>query len=309
MTQDESVSRYEPTAAPWQPPWKVEVDLHLHTTASDGTLTPTQLIEQVGATTLRVAAVTDHDSTEGVDEAIETAKKFPNLTIVPGIEFGSEIGESELHLLGLFIDHHSPALQSALSRFREQRIEAAQLMVRKLNEIGIAITWERVDELASGAVGRPHIARAMLEKGYISSIPEAFDKYIGNDGPARVPRPKFEPVQALEIVHAAGGVGVVAHPRTVKHLEEVLDPLVEAGLAGIEVFAEKYGADHQKRYRDLAQKHGLIESGGTDYHAFGNDNEVKPGMSGPPPDTALKLFERAMSLHNGKPGFVPANPL
>ena len=309
MSSDDNVSRYEPTAAPWKPPWPVEVDLHLHTTASDGTLTPTQLIEQIGHTNLRVVAITDHDSTEGVDEAMEAAKKFPTLTVIPGIEFGSEIGESELHLLGLFVDHHAAPLQAALQRFRDQRIEAAQLMVKKLNDLGFDITWDRVNELASGAVGRPHIARALLEKGYISSIPEAFDKYIGNDGPARVPRPKFEPVQALEIVHAAGGVGVVAHPRTVKHLEEVLVPLVEAGLAGIEVFAEKYGVEHQKRYRDLALKHNLLECGGTDYHAFGNENEVTPGMSGPPPDTARKLFERAMTLHNGKPGFIPANPL
>jgi hypothetical protein len=309
MSQDQNVSRYEPTAAPWRPPWPVEVDLHLHTTASDGTLTPTQLIQQVGATGLRVVAVTDHDSTEGVDEAVEAAKRFPKLTVIPGIEFGSEIGESELHLLGLFIDHHSPALQTALERFRRERVEAAQLMVKKLNSLGFAITWERVAELAHGAVGRPHIARAMLEKGYIASIPEAFDKYIGNDGPARVPRPKFEPVQALEIVHAAGGVGVVAHPRTVKRLDDVLPPLVEAGLAGIEVFAEKYGIEHQSHYRDLAQSYNLVECGGTDYHAFGSENEVTPGMSGPPPETARKLYERALALHNGKPGFVPANPL
>jgi predicted metal-dependent phosphoesterase TrpH len=287
----------------------VEVDLHLHTTASDGTLTPAQLIEQISSTTLRVAAVTDHDSTAGIDEAMEAAKRFPKLTVIPGIEFGSEIGESEVHLLGLFINHRSPKLQQALTTFREQRIEAAQQMVLKLNSMGVNISWERVNELARGAVGRPHIARAMLERGYVATIPEAFDRYIGNEGPARVPRPKFEPVQALEIVHAAGGIGVVAHPRTVKNLEEVLAPLAAAGLGGIEVFAEKYGAEHQERYRNLARKYGLIESGGSDYHAFGSENEVKPGMSGPPPDTARRLYERACELHGGKPGFVPEGPL
>ena len=182
-------------------------------------------------------------------------------------------------------------------------------MVLKLNRMGIMISWDRVNELALGAVGRPHIARAMLEKGYVASIPEAFDRYIGNDGPARVPRPKFEPVQALGIVHSAGGVGVVAHPRTVNNLEQVLAPLAAARLGGIEVFAEKYGAEHQERYRKLASKYELIESGGSDYHAFGNENEVKPGMSGPPPDTARRLYEKACEIHGGTPGFVPERPL
>ena len=305
---DDNVSRYEPGAKPWRPNWPVEVDLHLHTTASDGTLSPTELIEQILKTTLRVVAVTDHDSTAGVDEAMSVADGT-ELIVIPGIEFGSEIDDSEVHLLGLFINHNSATLQTALGRFREQRVDAAQEMVGKLNSLGLDITWERVSELAGGSVGRPHIARALLEKGYISTIPEAFDRYIGNEGPARVPRPKFTPVEALEIVHAAGGVGVVAHPRTVKHLEDVMPDLVDAGLAGIEVFAEKYGAEHQRRYQALADRYSLIPSGGTDYHAFGSENEVKPGMIGPPPETARKLYEAALARHRGKPGFMPARPL
>lgn len=237
------------------------------------------------------------------------AAEGSELIVIPGIEFGSEIGDSEVHLIGLFIDHNSAPLQTALERFREQRVEAAQNMVRKLNDLGMDITWERVQELAEGSVGRPHIARALLEKGFVSSIREAFDRYIGNDGPARVPRPKFTPVEALEIVHAAGGVGVVAHPRTVNSLEDVLPPLVEAGLAGIEVFAEKYGAEHQRRFRELAENYRLIPGGGTDYHAFGSENEVIPGVSGPPPETARLLYDVAMNKHNGKPGFVPPRAL
>ncbi len=308
MTGESDVSRYEPAARPWRPDWPVEVDLHLHTTASDGSLSPTELINQILQTTLKTVAITDHDSTEGVDEAMAAAEGS-ELTVIPGIEFGSEIGESEVHLIGLFIDHNSAALQAALRRFRDQRIEAAQNMVKKLNDLGMDITWERVNELAGGAVGRPHVARALLEKGYISSIREAFDRFIGNDGPARVPRPKFTPVEALEIVHAARGVGIVAHPRTVDDLESVLPPLAEAGLAGIEVFAEKYGAEHQQRYMDIAEKYSLIPGGGTDYHAFGSENEVKPGMSGPPPETARLFFEAALQKHDGNPGFVPERDL
>lgn len=305
---DDLVSRYEPNAKPWRPDWPVEVDLHLHTTASDGRLTPTELIEMVLKTTLKVVAVSDHDSTEGVDEAMSAAVDT-ELIVIPAIEFGSEIDDSEVHLLGLFINHKSPALQTALIQFRKERVEAAKEMIGKLNALGMDITWERVGELADGAVGRPHIARAMLEKGYISSIAEAFDKYIGNDGPARVPRPKFTPVEALEIVHAAGGIGVVAHPRTVNNLENVLLPLVEAGLAGIEVFAEKYGVEHQRFYSELAARYSLVPCGGTDYHAFGGENEVRPGMSGPPPDTARRLFDVALKRHGGRPGFTPPRPL
>lgn len=308
MNEDDGVSRYDPTARPWHPTWKVEVDLHLHTTASDGSLSPAELIKQILQTNLKTVAITDHDSTEGVDEAMAAAEGS-ELTVIPGIEFGSEIDDSEVHLIGLFINHNSPALQEALTRFREQRIEAAKEMVLKLNGLGMDITWERVNELAEGSVGRPHIARALLEKEYVSSIREAFDRYIGNDGPARVPRPKFTPVEALEIVHDAGGVGIVAHPRTVNDLEAVLPALVEAGLAGIEVFAEKYGTEHQQRFKNLVEKYSLIPGGGTDYHAFGTENEVLPGMSGPPPDTAQLFYEAALQKHHGKPGFVPERPL
>ncbi len=308
MSEDDEASRYEPSASPWRPGWLVEVDLHLHTIASDGSLSPTELINQILKTSLRTVAITDHDSTAGVDEAM-TAASGTNLTVIPGIEFGSEVDDSEVHLIGLFIDHTSPALQTVLERFRNQRVEAAQEMVSKLNALNMNITWERVSELAEGSVGRPHIARALLEKGFVTSIREAFDLYIGNDGPARVPRPKFTPVEALEIVHAAGGVGIVAHPRTVNNLDGVLPALVEAGLAGIEVFAEKYGTLHQRRFRELADKYSLIPGGGTDYHAFGTENEVKPGMSGPPPETARLLYEVALKKHNGTPGFTPSRPL
>lgn len=308
MTSEQD-SRYDPNSEPFRPTWPVEVDLHLHTTASDGLLTPTELIQMVAKTTLRVVAVTDHDSTEGIDEALEAAKAFPHLQVVPGIEFGAEIDDSEVHLLGLFIDHHNRTLQDHLERFRRDRVETARRMVEKLATLGVEVSWDRVQELAGGSVGRPHVARAMVEAGHVENVPEAFDRYLGSNGPARVPRPKLPPVDALKLVHASGGVGVVAHPRTVNHLDEMLPSLVAEGLGGIEVFAEKYGAEHQERYRELARQHNLVESGGTDYHGFGNRNEVNPGTSGPPPDTAQRLYERARALHGNDVGWTPAAPL
>ncbi len=300
-------SRYGAGQAAFSPPWPVEVDLHLHTTASDGTLSPSQLIERIASTTkLKVLAITDHDATEGVDEALATARAYPYLRVIPGIEFGTEDEDSEVHLLGYFIDYRSADLQATLRRFREERVEAARQTVRKLAGLGVNISWDRVRELAGGSVGRPHIARAMLEGGYVLSVSEAFERYLGTDGPARVPRPKLAPLDALDLVHRLGGVAAVAHPRTVKHVELAVSRLAAGGLAGIEVYAEKYGSEEQERYRSLARMYGLVECGGSDYHAFGNENEVVPGISGPPPETPRLLLDRARAMHGGKVGSVPA---
>jgi predicted metal-dependent phosphoesterase TrpH len=306
--KDQSVGgdRYDQTAASISPEWPVEVDLHLHTTASDGTLTPHQLIEQVAATTLRVVAVTDHDSTEGLEEAIETSANHPHLAVIPGIEFGTATADSELHLLGYFIDVENPTLQSTLVQFRSERVEAARAMVDRLAELRRPVPWERVVELAGGSVGRPHIARAMVEAGYVTTVAEAFDRFIGDKGIARIPRPKLHPVEALELIHSAGGVGVVAHPRTVNRLDELVRQLVEAGLAGIEVYAEKYASPRRGRYLDIATRHGLVPCGGTDYHGSGAENEPVPGSNGPPPDTAAKLLASATKIHGSQIGSVPA---
>ena len=183
---------------------------------------------------------------------------------------------------------------------------AARLNVDKLRSMGVKITWERVRELAGGTVGRPHIAKAMVEGGYVASVRDAFDKYLGDNGIGRVSRPKLDPVDALGIIHDAGGVGAIAHPRTVKQLGRVTARLADAGLAGIEVYAEKYGPDEQAGYRSIARQNGLVECGGSDYHAFGYPNEVTPGLYGPPPDTADLLFGRAQAMHGNKACRVPS---
>ncbi|MCH8229394.1 MAG: PHP domain-containing protein [Chloroflexi bacterium] len=298
-------SRYDHAVAAVSPEWPVEVDLHLHTTASDGTLTPRQLIDQVATTTLRVVAVTDHDSTEGLDEAIEASTNYPQLAVIPGIELGTATEDSELHLLGYFIDANNLTLQNTLTQFRSERVEAARAMVDRLAELRRPVSWDRVVELAAGSVGRPHIARAMVEAGHVETVAEAFDRYIGDRGVARVPRPKLHPVEALELIHSAGGIGVVAHPRTVNRLDEVVKQLVGAGLAGIEVYAEKYVSQRRDGYLNIATRHNLVPCGGTDYHALGTENETTPGTNGPPPDTASKLLARATEIHGPQIGSVP----
>lgn len=307
-SQDQNAegSRYDQTSPAVRPEWPVEIDLHLHTTASDGTLTPRQLIDQVATTSLRVVAVTDHDSTNGLNEAIEASAAHPQLTVIPGIELGTSDEESELHLLGYFIDPDNTVMQSKLEQFRVERVEAARAMVNRLAEIKRPVSWERVVEMASGSVGRPHIARAMVEAGHVETVAEAFDRYIGEKGVARVPRPKLHPVAALEMIHAAGGIGVIAHPRTVNKLDNLVKQLVDVGLAGIEVYAEKYASDRRDEYLDIATRYDLVPSGGTDYHALGAKNETTPGTNGPPPDTVSKLLAKARATHCSKIGSVPA---
>jgi predicted metal-dependent phosphoesterase TrpH len=299
-------SRYDPKAPTVHPEWSVEVDLHLHTTASDGTLTPTQLIEQISSTTLRTVAITDHDSTEGVAEAIEAANATSNLTVVPGIELGTENEDSELHLLGYFIDINHPELQKTLKQFRSERFDAARAMVDKLEEIKRPVSWERVVEMAGGSIGRPHIARAIVEAGHVDTIAEAFDRFLGEKGIARVPRPKLHPVEALKLIHSAGGIGTIAHPRTVRNLNPLVAELVKSGLAGIEVYAEKYNSDRRDSYIDIATRFDLVPTGGTDYHALGTKNETTPGTNGPPPNTVKNLVDRAKQKHGPNVGNIPS---
>jgi predicted metal-dependent phosphoesterase TrpH len=304
--QNTDGSRYDQTSPAVRPDWPVEIDLHLHTTASDGTLTPRQLIEQLATTTLRVVAVTDHDSTNGLNEAIEAASAHPQLTVIPGIELGTADEESELHLLGYFIDPENSELQSRLEQFRVERVESARAMVERLAELKRPVSWERIVEMASGSVGRPHIARAMVEAGHVETIAEAFDRYIGEKGVARIPRPKLHPVAALEMIHSAGGIGAIAHPRTVNKLDNLVKQLVDAGLAGIEVYAEKYASDRRGEYLDISTRYDLVPCGGTDYHALGARNETTPGTNGPPPDTVSKLLAKARAIHGPNIGNVPA---
>ena len=298
-------SRYDQSSPAVKPEWPVEEDLHLHTTASDGILTPRQLVDQIAKTSLRIIAVTDHDSTGGLKQAIEASEPHSQLTVIPGIELGTADDESELHLLGYFIDPENAVLQAKLEQFRIERVDAARAMVDRLEDIKRPVSWERVEEMAGGSVGRPHIARAMVEAGHVKTVAEAFDRFLGEKGIARVPRPKLHPVDALEMIHSAGGVGAIAHPRTVSRLDHLVKQLVDAGLVGIEVYAEKYASNRRDSYLDIATRYALVPCGGTDYHALGAENETTPGTNGPPPGTVSKLLGRARQMHGESIGSAP----
>ncbi len=267
-----------------------EVDLHLHTLASDGRLTPTQLVQMAASQGLRTISVSDHDTTDGLAEAMDAAKDFPSLRIIPGIELSADVPGDEVHVLGYFFDPGDAALQSELARFREGRLGRAKAMVDKLGELGIHVEWERVQHFAGdGAVGRPHIALALVEAGYCKEPKDAFPEYLGRNGLAYVERVKLTPAQAVGMIQSAGGVAVLAHPAYMNDMEAGIANLAGAGLTGMEVHYAKYREDTIRQLARLAREYDLIPCGGSDYHGLGNSDECLPGENGPPMESVERL--------------------
>ena len=276
-----------------------EVDLHLHTLASDGRLTPTQLVQLAAGQGLRTISVSDHDTTDGLAEAMDAAKDFPGLRIIPGIELSADVPGDEVHVLGYFIDPGDAELQSELARFREGRLGRAKAMVEKLGDLGIHVEWERVQHFAGdGAVGRPHIALALVEAGYCKEPKDAFPEYLGRNGLAYVERVKLTPAQAVGMIQSAGGVAVLAHPAYMNDMEAGIANLAGAGLAGMEVHYAKYREDTIRQLARLAREYGLIPCGGSDYHGLGNSDECLPGENGPPMESVERLEAAAQAARD-----------
>ena len=270
------------------------IDLHLHTLASDGRLTSTELIQMVVKNGLKTISVTDHDSTEGLAEAYEAAKEFPDLRIIPGIEMSADIPGDEVHVLGYFLDYHDEEFQAQLTEFRMGRVGRAQAMVEKLEALGKPVEWERVMHFAGdGTVGRPHIALAMVEAGYFKEPKEAFEEYLGNDGLAYYDRPKLAPAAGVEMIKKVGGVPVLAHPTFMNDMEAGIANLKKVGLMGMEVYYAQYDDDTVRHLARLAKEYDLIPCGGSDYHGMGNSGEPLPGTLGPPEETIALLEEAA----------------
>jgi len=256
----------------------MKADFHLHTTASDGRFSPEKVVQLAAERGLEVIAITDHDSVAGVIAAVKAAESFPPLKVIPGVEINTDIPNGEVHILGYFIDYRSQELRQTLHRLRQARRRRARKIVAKLAQLGIEVEWERVKELsAGGSIGRPHIAQAMLERGYISRLQEAFNRYIGRYGPAYVERERLSPVGAVKLVAKAGGLPVLAHPAGIDNLEELLEQLTAEGLVGLEAYYNGYGQRTVKFLVNIADKHGLIITGGSDFHGFGGGNETPVG--------------------------------
>jgi len=214
--------------------------------------------------------------------------------LIPGVEISTDLADGEAHILGYFIDYGSPDFQKELEKFRDSRLVRGQRMVAKLNDLGIKIDWSRVQAIAGdGAIGRPHVAQAMLEKGYVKTFKEAFDKYIAHGGPAYVEREKMTPQEAVALILSAGGIPVLAHPFTVKDPEAMAATLKEAGLIGIEAHYKDNTPEQTAATLELAEKYGLIATGGSDYHGIDESKEVMIGGVEVPVEAAERLIAMA----------------
>jgi predicted metal-dependent phosphoesterase TrpH len=268
-------------------------DFHTHSTYSDGKLTPSHLAEMAHRHGVRVMALTDHDTTAGLADMAQALSRYPEISLVPGVELSTDIPGSEIHVLGYFMDVEDQHFQQELSQFREGRLGRGQEMVRKLRDLGMDITWERVQEIAGDAsVGRPHVAQALLERGYVKTIAEAFDRFIGRDGPAYAERDKLTPEQAIELIRSAGGLAFFAHPSYTKDIESVIPSMKQAGLTGMEVYYRSYPPETVEWLRTVAERYDLMPLGGSDFHGLGNEGDREIGDI-PLPEHAIDRFLQA----------------
>jgi predicted metal-dependent phosphoesterase TrpH len=273
------------------------IDLHTHTIHSDGTFPPRALIELASDRLLDTVAVTDHDSMDGVEEA-QAAGAELGVEVVPGIELSTTLNGEGVHILCYFMDPADPGLTAELRRLREDRFSRGERMVAKLQELGYPIAFERVQEIARGGnIIRPHVAQALVEAGVVPTVKDAFtEEFIGSGGRAYVQKQAMQPLDAIELVHAAGGVCVLAHPGTYREVspvpDEVIERMAERGLDGLEASHPEHSPEMEVRYTGLAERLGLIWTGSSDCHGTLYD-PVRLGMRTTPPEQFERLQLRA----------------
>jgi len=249
------------------------VDLHLHTTASDGALTPSEIVRYAKNKGLQAIAITDHDTIEGLEEGLLEGEKV-GFEVIPGIEISAEHSPGSMHLLGFFIDTHHPLLKERLGYLQRARADRNPKIAEKLRQLGVDITFEEVLKVSGGGqVGRPHFAQVLLEKGYVRGFQEAFERFLKKGAPAYVEKVRFSAEESIRFINEANGVAVLAHPNTLhmngySELENVMLRLVKKGLRGIEVYYPEHSALDVAQYKNLAERHGLLVTGGTDYHGI-----------------------------------------
>ncbi len=270
------------------------VDLHTHSTASDGELLPSRLIGLAIERGLSTIALTDHDTVAGLAEALEAARGT-SLEVIPGVELSVDVPGAEVHVLGYWIDWRAPDFLAMIKKFRDGRVGRAEQMVQKLTALGAPISFERVRELAGdAAIGRPHVAQALVEAGHVATVTEAFDRYIDRNGPAYVEHFRLSPEDAVRLILSAGGVPVLAHPAEVT---DWVEPLVRAGLLGLEVHYGLYDDAMIQSLAKLARQYDLIATGGSDFHGL-NKMAHMSGMGDVhvPPAVVDKLRRKAAEV-------------
>jgi hypothetical protein len=256
------------------------IDLHTHTIASDGTFSPAELVRLARRLGLAAVAVTDHDTANGLDEALEAGRAL-GIEVVPGIEISAEFQPGTMHMLGYFIQPDRPVFAEKLRVLQEARRDRNPIIAAKLNALGLKITMDEVRAAAgSEQVGRPNFARVLLDKGYVSTMGEAFDRYLTKGGPAYVDKFRLSPAESVELIHQGRGLAVLAHPFTLDLDGPALDSLVAdlaaSGLDGLEVYYPEHDSDQTRACLELAARHGLAVTGGSDFHGD-NKPEVALG--------------------------------
>lgn len=266
------------------------VDLHVHTTASDGLYGPREVVGLAAEAGLEGLAIVDHDSIQGLEEAEEEGRRL-GVEVVRGVELTTYRDRTELHILGLFMGEMPRRVAARLGEFRSVRRKRMQEMIRRLGGLGVDIAEEDVFSISPGAVGRPHLAEAIVRNGYAESIDQAFARYLREDGPVYVRKTEMDPLEAIRLIESMGGVSVLAHPGT-KHRDELLGEFKEAGLVGVEVWHPRHKSADVQHYRRLAAKHGFLPSGGSDFHG--------PGRSATPvgvPEVRIEVMEALSQAH------------
>ncbi len=254
-------------------------DLHTHTTASDGSDTPSELVQLAKKKGLSALAVTDHDTLDGLPKALKKGYEL-DLRVIPGVELSVVPPQGNMHVLGYYIDLESQELHKVLKMVQEARAQRNPKILKRLSELGYPLSMDELDEIANGGqIGRPHIARAMVAKGYVKSVSQAFEKFLKKDAPAYVPKSILLPEQAVKAIHQAGGVAVLAHPisldfKTYARLEELVDTFVNEGFDGIECYYSEHSQELTNFCIDLCKKYDLLITGGSDYHG-----RAKPHIS------------------------------
>lgn len=253
----------------------LKTDLHMHSYHSDGYHSPEKVIEKAKNQGIKILSITDHDSVNAFSEASECAKKF-GIEVIPGVEISTDIRDTEVHILGYFVDPKNKDLEHYLNFFREERYKRAIRMVKKLNILGLDITIDDVMTFAKdSAIGRPHIAQALLAKGQVKSFFEAFYKFIGNHAPAYERKVHLSPQSAFKIINDAGGLSFIAHPGNMPEI--LIKELIDAGVDGIEVIHPSHSPEQVKFYRGIVIEYFLLESGGSDFHGGKREDDENLG--------------------------------
>lgn len=278
------------------------IDLHTHSTVSDGLLSPADLVREAARGGLTALSLTDHDTVGGVQEAIDTGRSV-GVEVVPGVELGTSVERREHHILGYFVDISRPSFQGDLDELASRRVLRATLMVERLAEVGIHVALDEVLAVAGhGTVGRPHLARVLIAHGYATDIGDAFEKYLKAGRPAYVPRQPFPPEEAVDLILRAGGVPVLAHPFSTGDPAAAVARLQPAGLLGLEVYYGEYDDAQRAELRSLADRTGLIPTGGSDFHGFGVRAGRDLGAPPVPADTVERLRDAAGAVSGRRAG-------